>query len=72
VLWTSEAIQRLIARRFGVKLSARSVRRYLQGWGFTPQKPVRRAYERDPVAVVSGSRKDTRISRGGSLVEMVK
>ena len=36
---------------FGVKLSARSVRRYLQGWGFTPQKPIRRAYERDPVAV---------------------
>ena len=31
VLWTSEAVQRLIARRFGVKLSARSVRRYLQG-----------------------------------------
>jgi len=51
VLWTSEAVQRLIARRFGVKLSARSVRRYLQRWGFTPQKPVRRAYERDPVAV---------------------
>ncbi len=51
VLWTSEAVQRLIARRFGVKLSARSVRRYLQRWGFTPQKPVRRAYERDSVAV---------------------
>src|SRR4030043_915112 len=51
VLWMSEAVQRLIARRFGVKLSARSVRRYLQGWGFTPQKTVRRGHKRDPVAV---------------------
>src|SRR4030043_353936 len=37
VLWTSEAIQRLIARRFGVKLSARSVRRHTTGWGGTPR-----------------------------------
>ena len=27
------------------------MRRYLRRWGFTPQKPVRRAYEQDPVAV---------------------
>lgn len=51
VLWTSDAVRQLIARRFGVRLSARSVRRYLARWGFTPQKPVRRAYERDPKAV---------------------
>ena len=50
-LWTSDAVRRLIRRRFGVKLSARSVRRYLKCWGFTPQKPVRAAYERDPEAV---------------------
>ena len=51
VLWTADAVRRLIARRCGVKLAVRSVRRYLARWGFTPQKPVRRAYERDPVAV---------------------
>jgi transposase len=50
-LWTADAVRRLIARRFGVKLSARSVRRYLKRWGFTPQKPARAAYERDPEAV---------------------
>ena len=50
-LWTADAVRRLIARRLGVKLSARSVRRYLKRWGFTPQKPVRAAYERDPDAV---------------------
>jgi transposase len=50
-LWTSEAVRQLIRRKFGIALSARSVRRYLKRWGFTPQKPKRVAYERDPEAV---------------------
>lgn len=50
-LWTSDAVRRLIKRRFGVSMSSRTVRRYLRRWGFTPQKPMRRAYERDPEAV---------------------
>ena len=50
-LWTREAVQQLIARRCGVKVAVRTVGRYLAAWGFTPQKPLRRAYERDPVAV---------------------
>ena len=50
-LWTADAVRRLIRRHLGVKLSERSVRRYLKRWGFTPQKPVRTAYERDPQAV---------------------
>jgi transposase len=50
-LWTSDAVRQLIRREFGVKLSARSVRRYLARWGFTPQKPTRVAYERNPEAV---------------------
>ena len=50
VLWTAEAVGRLIHRKFKVEISTRSVRRYLRKWGFTPQKPVRRAYERDDEA----------------------
>jgi transposase len=50
-LWTSEAVRQLIRREFGVALSGRSVRRYLKRWGFTPQKPKRVAYERNPEAV---------------------
>jgi transposase len=50
-LWTSDAVRELIRRDFGVRLSSRSVRRYLARWGFTPQKPKRVAYERDPEAV---------------------
>lgn len=50
-LWTREAVGELIHRRFGVKLSRWTVGRYLASWGMTPQKPVRRAYERDDKAV---------------------
>lgn len=51
VLWTREAVGELLARRFGVRVSVWTVGRYLRNWGFTPQKPVRRAYERDPEVV---------------------
>jgi transposase len=50
-LWTREAVGQLIEQRTGLKLSVWTVGRLLKRWGFTPQKPVRRAYERDPVAV---------------------
>jgi transposase len=50
-LWTRAAVQHLLAQRFGVQVSVRTVGRYLAGWGLTPQKPLRRAYERDPLAV---------------------
>jgi len=51
VLWTADAVRQLIQRQYKVRVSARTVRRYLARWGFTPQKPVRRAYEQDDVAV---------------------
>jgi transposase len=50
-LWTREAVQQLLAERFGLEVSVWTVGRYLAKWGLTPQKPLRRAYERDPVAV---------------------
>jgi transposase len=50
-LWTREAVRDLIAQRYGIRVSVRTVGRYLKRWGFTPQKPLRRAYERDPAAV---------------------
>jgi transposase len=50
-LWTREAVQQLIAQRTGLHLSVWTVGRYLNHWGFTPQKPLRRAYEQDPKAV---------------------
>ena len=42
---------RLIEVEFQIKLSIRGVGKYLKRWGFTPQKPIRRAYEQSPEAV---------------------
>ncbi len=50
-LWTREAVALLIRRRFGVRLSVWTVGRYLKRWGFTPQKPARRAWEQNPEQV---------------------
>ena len=50
-LWTREAVARLIEERHGIALSVWTVGRYLKDWGFTPQKPLRRAFEQDPEAV---------------------
>jgi transposase len=50
-LWTREAVRDLIKNKYGVRLSRWTVGRYLKRWGFTPQKPLRRAYEQDPKAV---------------------
>ncbi len=50
-LWSRTALGALIARRCGVELAVRTVGKYLARWGFTAQKPIRRAYEQDPAAV---------------------
>ena len=50
-LWTREAVRELIRSRYGVELALTTVGQYLKRWGFTPQKPVQRAFEQNPVAV---------------------
>jgi transposase len=50
-LWTREAVAKLIQRKFGLRLSISTAGRYLQRWGFTPQKPARRALEQNPQEV---------------------
>ena len=50
-LWTRQAVRALIARESGVWLSLSVVGRYLRGWGFTAQRPMRRATERQDEAV---------------------
>lgn len=52
-LWTREAVVMLLERDFGLSVSVWTAGRYLRSWGMTPQEPVRRAYERDPVAVAA-------------------
>jgi len=50
-LWTRKAVQEAIARHYRVNLPIRTVGEYLHRWGFTPQKPVKRAYEQQPERV---------------------
>src|SRR5919199_2458247 len=45
-LWGREAVRDLIWKRCGVTLAIRTVGDYLRRWGFTPQRPVKRALER--------------------------
>lgn len=50
-LWTRAAVASLITREYGVAVSLVTVGRYLKTWGLSPQKPVRRAYERNDAAI---------------------
>jgi transposase len=50
-LWTRIAVQQLIKQLFAIKMPIRTVGEYLKRWGFTPQKPLRKAYEQNPKAV---------------------
>jgi transposase len=50
-LWTRALVCELIERRFGIKVTEKTAGRYLRVWGFSPQKPARRALEQDSDAV---------------------
>jgi len=50
-LWTRRAVQALIEGQCGVSMPIRTVGEYLRRWGYSPQKPLKRAYEQDPDAV---------------------
>jgi len=50
-LWTRRIVQGLIEKKLGVSLGLTAIGRLLASLEITPQKPLRRAYERDPQAV---------------------
>ena len=50
-LWTRRAVQELMESACGVEMPIRTVGLYLWRWGYSPQKPLKRAYEQDPAAV---------------------
>lgn len=50
-LWNRGAVRELIDAQFGLLLPIRTVGHYLKRWGFTPQKPIKRAYEQRPAEV---------------------
>jgi len=50
-LWTRVAVKELIRQRYSIDMPIRTIGEYLRRWGFTPQKPLRRAYKQNPKAV---------------------
>lgn len=57
-LWTRDAVSQLIFLKTKIQLPVRTVGLYLQRWGFTPQKPIRKFYEQNPVAVEKWLKED--------------
>ena len=56
-LWTRKIVAQLIAERFSIDLSLASVGKLLASLNVTPQKPLTRAYQRDPAAIEAWKRK---------------
>ncbi len=50
-LWTRMVVAELIEQKFGIRLGQTAVGALLARLGLTPQKPLQRAYQRDPQAV---------------------
>ncbi len=50
-LWTRDAVRLAIKQLYGRDLPLRTITDYLKRWGFTPQKPTKRAYEQNPKLV---------------------
>ena len=50
-LWNRRAVQGAIEVKFGMEMSIRTVGEYLRRWGFTSQRPAKRAIEQRPEQV---------------------
>lgn len=57
-LWTCPRVAEVIEQRFGVHYHVHHVSRLLHGLGFSPQKPARRAVERDEAGIQQWVRSD--------------
>jgi transposase len=50
-LWTRKAVMELIEREYGINMAITTTGDYLRSWGYTPQKPKKKAYEQNPKKV---------------------
>jgi transposase len=63
-LWTARRMAELIRKKIGVTYHPNYLREWLTRRGYSPQKPVKRAKERDPAAIAGWVREDwTRIQK---------
>ncbi|MGK0380144.1 MAG: transposase [Patiriisocius sp.] len=49
--WTRRAVKDLINKKLGVNIAVNKVGDYLRSWRFSPQKPKKKAYKQNPIAV---------------------
>ena len=47
-LWNRRAVMQLIEQLYGIQMPIRTVGEYLRRWGYTAQRPVKRALEQNP------------------------
>jgi hypothetical protein len=59
--WARRIVAELIEERFGVQLDVTAIGRLLAELDITPQNPLRRAYESDPVAIERWTREEYRL-----------
>lgn len=50
-LWTRKAVKELVERELGVSIAINTMGDYLRSWGYSPQKPKKKAYEQNPKSV---------------------
>lgn len=50
-LWTRKAVKELAEREFGVVMAINTMGDYLRSWGYSPQRPKKKAYEQNSKAV---------------------
>jgi transposase len=50
-LWRRAAVGELIEQKVGIKVPVRRIGHDLKRWGFTPQIPIRKAYEQRPAEI---------------------
>jgi transposase len=50
-LWTSRVISKYLSQSFCVNYSGRGIRNLMKRLGFSSQKPIKMAYQRDPVKI---------------------
>ena len=50
-LWTRKAVKELIKRELDISIALTTTGYYLRSWGYSPQKPKKKAYEQNPKAV---------------------
>ena len=71
-LWTRHAVQQFIKQDFGVEIPIRTVGDYLKRWGFTPQKPIKRAYERNDQKIRAWRQERERVNMISTVTKLGK